>query len=296
MSEPPITVNVTAIMTARSRVRETLDSLTRIQNCSPRPDEILVHVDGGNHELAHHLQEAFPDVTILVSEESIGPGGARNRLLRAAHHELVASFDDDSYPLDADFFTTILAEHERHPNAAMFFTKVIDRFQPMGPSFTAIRRTAAFAGCGCIYRRSAFLATSGYVPLPLAYGMEEVDLAMQLHAIGRVILQSPDLRVYHDTSMQHRYAGEVDAAVAANAALLVFLRYPVILWPLGIIQVARIILDLLKQKRYAGIWKGITNIPRHCIRHRAYRKPLSVSATLSYLALRRRCARENVAP
>jgi GT2 family glycosyltransferase len=296
MSTNPGTVDVTAIMPAHVRVQETLNSLARIHACHPAPAEILVYVDGANEALIGQIKKAFPEVTILASTGILGPGGARNHLLRAASHELIASFDDDSHPVDGDFFAILLKEFEHHPRAAMFAANVHERSRPEDASLTAVRRTASFVGCGCAYRRSTFLETSGYVPLPLAYGMEEVDLAMRLHSMDKVILQSPNLRVYHDTSLANRDASEVNAAVTSNAALLVFLRYPVVLWPLGILQMARTILDLVKQKRVSGIWSGIMNIPRVCADHRGHRKPLSTGATLSYLKLRRRCARENIAP
>ena len=47
-----------------------------------------------------------------------------------------------------------------------------------------------------------FLATSGYVPLAVAYGMEEVDLALRLHEKGGRILRTPGLRVFHDTDLK----------------------------------------------------------------------------------------------
>jgi hypothetical protein len=126
--------------------------------------------------------------------------------------------------------------------------------------------------------------------------MEEVDLAMRLHAMKQVIVHSPDLRVYHDTDLRHRFSSPVNAAVITNAGLLVFLRYPIILWPLGLVQMVSTIFDLAKQKRFDGVCSGIMNLPCACASWRAHRKPLSAASILSYLALRRRCARENVAP
>ena len=54
----------------------------------------------------------------------------------------------------------------------------------------------------CVYRRSAFLEAGGYVPLPVAYGMEEVDLALRLHSRGGKILTTPWLRVFHNTDLK----------------------------------------------------------------------------------------------
>lgn len=287
-------VEVAAIMTARNRPEQTLANIRRILECTPPPDEMLVHIDGGNHELAGEIRRNFPSVIIHVHDGARGPGGARNFLLAATDCALVASFDDDSYPLDARFFELAVSEFKAHPTAAVLCAVILDCDGPSGPEFTGIRRAASFVGCGCVYRRDAFFATTGYVPLELAYGMEELDLSMQYHALALPLLQSAKLRVHHDTDMRHRAAPKVNAAVTANAALLVYLRYPPLLWPIGLLQVARTIRYLIRSGRREGIWAGITQIPAHLHRHRAYRKRLRVSEVLSYIRLRRRCARENV--
>jgi GT2 family glycosyltransferase len=281
-------------MAAWARDSKTLDSLKRIMMCEPAPAEILVHVDGGNDQLASRIRELFPEVRVLLSQERLGPGGARNLLLRTASHPFVASFDDDSYPINLDYFAAVESEFENHPEASILVAAVRDIEEPEGPKFTTIRRSAAFVGCGCAYRRSTFLGTSGYVPLRLAYGMEEVDLSMRLHVQGAIILQSPKLKVHHDTDMRHRFVPTVNAAVTSNAALLVFLRYPIILWPLGFLQFLKIVYSLIRDGRSKGILGGVMHIPAHILQYRKFRKTLRPGELMSYIALRRRCAREDV--
>src|SRR5688572_19535846 len=93
---------LTAIVTADRRVDELLSTLRIISQCAPPPAEIIVHVDEGEQACATAVRRAHPDVRLLVSDDRIGPGGARNRLIAAASHAIVASFDDDSYPFDSD--------------------------------------------------------------------------------------------------------------------------------------------------------------------------------------------------
>lgn len=294
MIDRPITADVTAIVTACSREEKTLDSLQKILRCVPAPAEVLVHVDGGHDHLANRIREEHPRVKVLVSHGHVGPGGARNLLVQTASHPFVASFDDDSYPHNPDYFAVAVSEFETHPDASMLAATVRDIYFPEGPPGTVTHRTATFVGCGCVYRRSAFLATTGYVPLALAYGMEEVDLSMRLHAGGGILLQSPKLIVQHNTDMQHRFTPAVNAAITSNAALLVYLRYPLLLWPLGLMQFCRVVLGLFRERRTEGIWRGIANIPAHLSRHRKYRKTLGFRELTSYIALRRRTSREIV--
>jgi GT2 family glycosyltransferase len=206
----------------------------------------------------------------------------------------VASFDDDSYPVNPDYFALVASEFEKYPHAAVLGAVVRDIYFPEGPPAPVTHRSAGFVGCGCVYRRSAFLSTSGFVPLKLAYGMEEVDLSMRLYAGGDIILQSSRLVVQHDTDMTHRFTSSVNAAVTSNAALLIFLRYPVALWPMGLVQFCKIVVGLIREGRSDGILSGIFNIPSHLYRHRQYRKTLTFRELTSFISLRRRYAREMV--
>ena len=100
MTEP----GISAIVPTCHRLDLLSSTINRLKDCVPPPNEILVHVDGEDSETMDWLATTHPDVILLVSRQPIGPGGGRNRLIRAATHELVASFDDDSWPIDQDFF------------------------------------------------------------------------------------------------------------------------------------------------------------------------------------------------
>jgi len=147
--------------------------------------------------------------------------------------------------------------------------------------------TADFLGGACVYRRGAFLEAGGYVPLPVAYGMEEVDLALRIHSRGGKILTSHWLRVFHNSDLRHHADPRVTAGSIANLALLAYLRYPVSLWGIGVGQCANRLLWLLRHGRRRGILKGLTMIPAHLRANRQHRLPVSKKAVRSYLALRR---------
>src|SRR6185369_4964106 len=173
------------------------------------------------------IRAAFPDVRVLLSEERLGPGGGRNKLMVAATCELVASFDDDSYPIDADYFARALELFDRHPNASLICAALFHRGETIALDARDAQWTADFSGGACVYRRSVFLDAGGYVPLRVAYGMEEVDLALRLHSRGARILTTSWLRVFHDTDLQRHDDAQVTAGSIANVALLTYLRYPV---------------------------------------------------------------------
>ena len=278
---------ISAIVTAYERIEQTLATLRVIQSCVPAPDEVLVHVDANQVECEVAIRNAFPDVRVLRSIEQVGPGGGRNKLMSAAQFEFVASFDDDSYPIDSDYFARARNVFDRFPEASVICAAVYHIGESIGLDDRSAQWTADFRGGACIFRRSAFLEAEGYVPLPVAYGMEEVDLAIRLHSRGGRILTTPWLRVFHNTDLKRHEDPRVTAGSIANLALLAYLRYPVSLWGIGMGQCANRLLWLLRHGRRRGILTGLTMIPAHLRKNHRYRLPVSNSAVRSYLALRR---------
>lgn len=278
---------ISAIITAYERIEQTLATLRVIQSCVPPPDEVLVHVDANQIAVENAIRDAFPDVRVLRSEEQVGPGGGRNKLVEAAQSEFVASFDDDSYPIDSDYFARALGTFEKFPEASVVCAALYHAGEPIELDERSAKWTADFSGGACIYRRNAFLEAGGYVPLPVAYGMEEVDLALRLHAQGGKILTTPWLRVFHNTDLKRHGDPRVTAGSIANLALLAYLRYPVSLWGIGVGQCGNRLLWLLRHGRTRGIVKGVTMIPGYVWSHHKYRLPVSKSVVQSYLALRR---------
>jgi GT2 family glycosyltransferase len=287
-------VKISAIVTAYQKIEQTLATLRIIQSCTPAPDEILVHVDANQVECENAIRIAFPAVTVIRSDEQVGPGGGRNKLVNAARFEFIASFDDDSYPIDSDYFARAVKLFEQFPDASVICAAVCHLGQSIVLDTRSAQWTADFLGAACIYRRQDFIDAGGYVPLPVAYGMEEVDLALRLHSRGGKILYTPWLRVFHNNDLRHHADPEITAGSIANLALLAYLRYPASLWVIGAGQCANRLLWLVRHGRYRGILKGITMIPAHLRAHHSYRLPLSKRAVRSYLALRRAPVPQNL--
>ena len=278
---------VTAIVTAHQRIEQLFVTLEKLQACAPPPAEIMVHVDGGNDACATAVRARYPNVRVIVSATRIGPGGGRNHLVQAAGQPLIASFDDDSYPIDGDFFRRVAILFEEYRDAWVLAAHVYHVDEPIEPAQPVAQWAADFTGCGCAYRRDRYLEVGGYVPLPDAYNMEEVDFALRLHARGKKVLGTRWLRVFHDTDRARHADPAVTAASIANLALLAFLRYPIHLWTIGVAQCANRTQWLLRNGRHRGILTGLANIPSRLWENRQRRQPLPSAAIKSYFALRR---------
>ena len=278
---------VSAIVTAHRRIDATLTTLRRLSECTPAPDEILVHVDAGETACADAIARTFAEVRVIISHQCVGPGGGRNRLLREARHPFVASFDDDAYPIDRDFFARLTQIFDAFPDAAIVTARVFHVDETLEAAARDARWVADFSGGASAYRKGMFERIGGYVPVPLAYGMEEVDLALRLHAAGGRILETSWLRVFHDTDRRRHAEPAVTAATISNIAVLASLRYPAALWPIGALQCLNRIKWLLTHGRTSGVVSGVTRIPSEIKRYRRYRDRLPAAAVKSYLSLRR---------
>jgi GT2 family glycosyltransferase len=272
-------MTIAAVIPTWNRPEQLRGALLAIKACNPPPDEIIVHVDYGDTTTFTVLQD-FPGIRVISSSVSVGPGGGRNALLAAASCPLVASFDDDSWPLDPNFF-----------GQAVFWAKSLDSdliacgIHELGDSspdsFCKPFLSASFEGCGCIIRRSSFLSVKGYLPLRFAYGMEESDLALQLLDKGFRIHRVSSLRVFHNCDRKsHHSSPSVNSAQISNALLLGFLRYPLVLWPLSLVQCLNRVLYALRVRRFRGILNGVISAPWFCWIYRKNRAPVSLRTVL----------------
>jgi GT2 family glycosyltransferase len=281
------TAPISAIVTAYQRIEQTVETLRRLQACRPAPDEILIHVDANQSTCADAISHAFPHLRVFLSPTPIGPGGGRNRLVAEAQNELIASFDDDSYPVDSDYFQRACVVMEIFPEAALVGSSITQRGETPSKDRMVVARTSSFGAGGVVLRRSEFLRIGGFVPLVVAYGMEEEDLAIRLLDRGRTLLTSPWLRVFHDSDLTHHSHPEITAGVIANLALLAYLRYPVAFWPYGALQVANRCWWCVQLGRRAGVVTGLGRIPGHLWRHRHMRHLVSWRAMKQRLAARK---------
>lgn len=258
---------------------KTLDTLAR---CDPPPGEILVHLDQASPGCAERLQRRHPRVRVLTSAECLGPGGARNQLMAAASLPWVANFDDDARPLSPDFFLQVETALRAFPDAAMLsFSNQHDDGTLELPSLVA-----AHSGYACIFNKAWFGRMGGFVPLPFAYCMEEVDYGIRVHAAGGYLLHCPWVPVEH-AMIERPIEPGFQAGALRNICLFLFLRYPPALWPLAALQILRRALWLARRCPSA-LPSGLAGIPAHLWRHRRYRATVPAEKILSWLRLQRR--------
>jgi len=281
---PETTIPISVAVPACRRPTQLRVTLVRLLACDPPPAEIMVHLDGNNAELRTLMECEFPNVRLLHSDSLIGPGGARNRLMREARYDWVAHFDDDSFPQDGDFFARAWQLISNNPETAVFSATIL----PMEVSEpNGLWLQSFYFGCGHIMSRNWFLRTRGYLALPVAYNLEEVDVGIQLHDLGGVCLRSGDLQVFHDHPVPLRESEDRQVAIMINTVLFPLLRYPLLLMPQAFGSILRRLVCLALQGEWRVILRSLRTLPAALCHYLPMRRPVRTSTAWSWLMLRR---------
>lgn len=281
------TVPIAVVIPTYNRGTAVISVLEKIQKCDPMPTEAWVHVDWADGILERELNQRFPNVGVLTSPIRVGPGGGRHKCLSACNAPYAISFDDDSYPADFDFFSSIERLFSERPDAAIFGATIWHRHEPIRARTENLVLRPSYIGCGYAIRLAAYRGVRGYLPRPIAYGMEEADLSLQLFAAGWHIYETGNLRVFHDTDLGHHESPQITSATITNVGLLAFLHYPVVGWGWGLAQLMNIIVASIRLGRIRGIFSGIIKIPSECYCNRIYRKPVPWRELRKFLQFRR---------
>jgi len=277
---------VAVVIPTYNRGSAVVSVLDKVLACDPQPAEIWVHIDQNDGVLERHLMERFPGVHILTSAGRLGPGGGRHRCLLACGAPYAVSLDDDSWPVDADFFAAIEPLFSSYPRAAIFGASIWHRAEAEIRRSRAVRRVASYVGCGHAVRVAAYRDIRGYLARPMAYAIEESDVGLQLFVRGWQVFSAEELRVYHDTDRTHHEASEVTASTITNLALLAFLHYPAMDLGRGAAQVANRVAYSVRRGRIRGVASGVGGIVTDCYRNRALRAPIRHEVLMEYLRLR----------
>jgi len=268
----PISVGIPSFQ-GEARLGQVLEKLAA---CVPAPAEVLIHCDGGWRPDPAPLVAAAGALPVrwLHSPHKIGPGGGRDACLRAAAHDLVASFDDDSWPLDSDYFGVAVAIMEACPQAAILSPVVYLQEKPVRDREARLTTCRYYQGSASVHRRSQYLQLPGWVPIPAAYGVEEADLSLQVHAAGFEILESHWMRAWHDRPLadhQHQTLPWIQ-----NEILLGYLRYPAVAQPWAWWRALRQLAAQVGKLPLRTLLETLAGAISHCQGYRPYRRPYTL--------------------
>jgi glycosyltransferase involved in cell wall biosynthesis len=219
------------MITTRNRCADLRRTGERLLKLNPQPLEILVCADGCTDDTVAMVRHEFPSFTLFENSPSQGSVSARDKLLRFAKGDVVVSLDDDSYPVNDDFFSQLIPIMEAHPEAAVItfpelrndnvFASANKR--PSSPGHYA----SAYPNCAAAMWREFYLEQPGF-PKFFIHMYEETDYGLQCYSGRAAVWFEPSLVIRHHLSSAQRQPVQRHHQNARNELWSVWLRCP---WP-----------------------------------------------------------------
>ncbi len=235
------------IITTRNRSDDLSRTLTRLQHLEPSANEIIVCADGCSDGTIDMVRSNFPDVKLHVNAIGIGSVASRDAMLQTAAGDWVLVLDDDSYPMDDDFFLRVLPIIAQHSEAAVItFIELRDEdVQPReNPSENLGFYVSSYPNCAALMRRDLYFKSAGFAA-HFIHMYEEPDYALQCYGAGYAVWFEPSLAVRHHLSAVSRQPVKRHHQNARNELWSVWMRCP---WPwLPVVSAFRV----WRQFRYA---------------------------------------------
>ncbi|MDC0408573.1 glycosyltransferase, partial [Flavobacteriaceae bacterium] len=166
----------------KEELKQTLDLINLIRDKSRC--EIIVHLDGCS-DSSHDLVSQYLDVNWTFSAEKIGASPSRNIAFNLAQGEIIIGLDDDSHPIDSDFFDTINDIFLNNEKVGILAMKEIRipgwQGDELGQANSELEEylTNEFIGCGFAIRREVYSQITGFPKWMSIYG-EEACVSIQV--------------------------------------------------------------------------------------------------------------------
>jgi len=209
-------VSVDVALITRQRREDLVRAVRSVLADAADGDRVIVLENGCPDRSTDGLDELFPQVQWLRSEENLGVAGGRNRLIEASSAEMVTFVDDDATLVEGslDRVRTAFAADERL-GAVAFRIDDPDTLRPRSHEYPfpgtkdveEARPCSYFVGAGYALRRRA-VDEIGLFDDRLFYALEELDLSFALVEHGWGLRYLPEARVVHHASPEGRPSGQ----------------------------------------------------------------------------------------
>jgi GT2 family glycosyltransferase len=200
--------------------------------------EILVVDNGSGDGMAEWMRETFPTVRLIALEDNRGTG-ARNEIIGAAAGEYLVMLDNDVSLDGPAAIWSIVAGFDRHPDAGCIAFRVYHPStrtlhvrdwchpRPWQTGESQEFETHYITEGACAFRTSVFRTVDCYWE-PLFIGHEGYDLGLRLMDAGYTIWYVPDVRVWHEASVETRQDWRPFYFYTRNLFPIAYRNYP--LW------------------------------------------------------------------
>ncbi len=225
-----------------NRKEDLAATLGAIAQLPVQPDEVIICADGCTDDTAAFVRAEYPGHRLLINPASQGSITSRDAMMRQSRCDVLLSLDDDSHPIEPDFFVTLGTLFQREPRLAVLsFPQRSDEFPESltATDFGPPQFVGTFWNSGAAIRRAAFLELGGY-PGWFWHAYEEPDFALRSVASGWTVRTEPALTIRHRYTRALRNECRTHHFHARNELWSVMMRCPApYLFPVLLFRAAR---------------------------------------------------------
>jgi GT2 family glycosyltransferase len=193
-----------------------------VRSLGPR-DEILLFDNASTDGSAGFVEQAFPQVRIIRSEENLGFGSGNNLAARQAAGLYLAFLNPDT-TVEPGWLEALITALDRNPEIGLATSKILQMDRPdrvsgcgndvhcsglalgrgMGlhrDAFSEVEDLAAVSGASFAARKDLFQALGGFDGDFFMY-VEDTDLSFRTRLAGFRLVYAPRSVVYHDYKLR----------------------------------------------------------------------------------------------
>jgi GT2 family glycosyltransferase len=145
------------------------------------------------------IRRTFPEVRLIVNEQSMGSVASRHRMMQEAKGDLILALDDDSHPEKVDCIARLAGFFEKNPKLAIAtFPQRTDEYPETleRRDFGQEMPVRSFANSGACLRVATYRSLPGFEPM-FFHMYEEPDYALQCVAAGWKVRYIPQITIRH---------------------------------------------------------------------------------------------------
>lgn len=259
--------------------------LKSIELQSVCPDEIIVVDNDSTDGTADFISSHFSNVLVVSLPKNLGASG-RNEGIRKATGEVIVTLDDDVFFADEDSIKKIKEIFTKDNELSVLNFQILDGdkniipfnwFHPYKMEDYAHKSFITdYISEGAVCFRKNVFDTVGYYPEEFFISHEGPDLAYRLLDAGYNIYYSPDVKVIHKCSTEHRVSWRNTYYDTRNQIWLAVRNLPVISAMFYIIyRLITTFLFSLRRRQLNWYFKAVLDGFKGIRRELYYRKPIS---------------------
>jgi GT2 family glycosyltransferase len=231
------------VITSYDRRDDLRRTCIQLRKLDPRPEEIIICLDGCTDGSREMLEAEFPECRLIENATPQGSIPSRDRAFRLVTSDLIITLDDDSYPVDPAFLEKVSQLVLAHPEAAAFtFPEIRDDGGPASPNMAVTspgHYARDFPNCAGVIVRSLYGSSAEYRPF-FSHAYAEPDYCLQLYAAGYTVWFEPSLHIRHHFTPHQRNMLNRHLLNARNELWSVLMRCPapqiIVIAPLRILR------------------------------------------------------------